>query len=279
MNEATHRKHQHPLFWAMKQENTCYIIENLAKQGRLCLNTKEKNSKRTPLHIACLQGNIDVIRILLQFGANPNCRDKHGKTPVHYVAYYGYEDCLNELKNSNQLQLQLLDNQRLTPAMTALAKGYYSIAKQLPVGDKEFIWSVKNKNTIGVAISIENSTKKARDTSAIICARYGYIEYLNTMIVYGSKKSKPLTKAMKYNNILCAELCLSQKANPNKRNQNWKPIHWAAYHNNTVAIKMLYQSGAKIEICTVDYETPIQVASEYRNMKATETLLRLGAKT
>ena len=42
-------------------------------------------SKRTPLHCASQRGNIRSAVILLMGGANPNCTDDDGYTPLHYV--------------------------------------------------------------------------------------------------------------------------------------------------------------------------------------------------
>lgn len=42
-------------------------------------------NKRTALHCASQRGDIRSIVILLMGGANPNCKDEDGYTPLHYV--------------------------------------------------------------------------------------------------------------------------------------------------------------------------------------------------
>ncbi|VDL91041.1 unnamed protein product [Schistocephalus solidus] len=39
----------------------------------------------TPLHRAAVSGNYEAIRILLDLGQNPNCRDSRGLTPLYYT--------------------------------------------------------------------------------------------------------------------------------------------------------------------------------------------------
>lgn len=41
------------------------------------------------LHLACLSGNLQMIELLLQFGANINLQDFHGRTPLHHCISRG----------------------------------------------------------------------------------------------------------------------------------------------------------------------------------------------
>lgn len=41
--------------------------------------------KRTPLHLAS-SGSLDIVKALIKEGANPNCLDSEGFTPLHYAA-------------------------------------------------------------------------------------------------------------------------------------------------------------------------------------------------
>ena len=41
----------------------------------------------TPLHIACLQGNLDVAQGLHSAGASLDARDTNGNTPLHVACY------------------------------------------------------------------------------------------------------------------------------------------------------------------------------------------------
>lgn len=47
------------------------------------------STKRTPLHIATSLGKTNIIKILIEKGADPNCKDDEGATPLHYASQYG----------------------------------------------------------------------------------------------------------------------------------------------------------------------------------------------
>ena len=38
---------------------------------------------RTPLHIACCEGHVDVVKYLLDLGAPVHVRDRYGDTPLN----------------------------------------------------------------------------------------------------------------------------------------------------------------------------------------------------
>ena len=43
----------------------------------------EYKSKETPLHVAAAWGYAEICELLLTAGANTECRDEKGKTPLH----------------------------------------------------------------------------------------------------------------------------------------------------------------------------------------------------
>ena len=47
------------------------------------LNATASHDGRTPLHVACLEGQLSVIRHLLANGASPHVTDHRGQTPLH----------------------------------------------------------------------------------------------------------------------------------------------------------------------------------------------------
>ena len=47
------------------------------------LNIATTHDGRTPLHVACLESQLQVIRYLLVKGASPHVIDNHGQTPLH----------------------------------------------------------------------------------------------------------------------------------------------------------------------------------------------------
>ncbi|ETW27068.1 hypothetical protein PFFCH_05509, partial [Plasmodium falciparum FCH/4] len=51
------------------------------------LINKKNSSGLTPLHYACDRGYIDIVKYLVNQGANINVEDSYGDTPLHMAAY------------------------------------------------------------------------------------------------------------------------------------------------------------------------------------------------
>ncbi|XP_028128209.1 uncharacterized protein LOC114324549 [Diabrotica virgifera virgifera] len=53
----------------------------------------------TPVHIAAAWGRTDILEMLLKFGGDPESRDSNWMTPIHYATKESYPDCLDLLKS------------------------------------------------------------------------------------------------------------------------------------------------------------------------------------
>ncbi|XP_076027858.1 ankyrin repeat domain-containing protein 27 isoform X2 [Genypterus blacodes] len=51
----------------------------------------------TPLHLACQKGYQGVALLLLHYKANTDAQDNNGNTPLHLACMYGHEDCVKAL--------------------------------------------------------------------------------------------------------------------------------------------------------------------------------------
>jgi ankyrin repeat protein len=52
---------------------------------------------QTPLHVACQNGHVDSARLMLAAGADPNARDLQGLTPLHLACMSDHDDCARVL--------------------------------------------------------------------------------------------------------------------------------------------------------------------------------------
>ena len=59
------------------------IVSLLIEKGA-DINITESVYRRSPLQQVCFEGNLEIVRNLLDNGVNINAKDSHGKTPLFY---------------------------------------------------------------------------------------------------------------------------------------------------------------------------------------------------
>lgn len=78
-----------PVFWAVKK-GLADILQILVAKGA-STDFVDKDHGRTLLHLASLQGHMDVVNILLDDKPDVTAKDNDGKTPLFYAGKYGHK--------------------------------------------------------------------------------------------------------------------------------------------------------------------------------------------
>ncbi|KAK7807299.1 hypothetical protein U0070_016671 [Myodes glareolus] len=85
------------------------------------------------LHQASFQGNAEIIKLLLKSGADRECQDDFGITPLFVAAQYGKLESLNILMSSGaNINCQALD--KATPLFIAAQEGHIKCVELLLSG-------------------------------------------------------------------------------------------------------------------------------------------------
>ena len=78
------------------------------------LNSRNKVTDSTPLHIATEGGHFDVVKKLLDAGASAADENKAGLTPIHIAAKFGHTELIDKFHKSNVNLRQLSRKTGLT---------------------------------------------------------------------------------------------------------------------------------------------------------------------
>lgn len=85
----------------------------------------------SPLHYACRNGHENIVKVLLQHGANPNMLTRCGQaTPLHRAAYAGHLSIVNCLLKNGAVP-SLCDDDGKSPLHKAAERGQLSICQRL----------------------------------------------------------------------------------------------------------------------------------------------------
>ncbi|MGC6366879.1 MAG: ankyrin repeat domain-containing protein [Candidatus Marinamargulisbacteria bacterium] len=109
-----------------KKESICEYTSSGAS-----VNKRKKDTyKRTPLHIAAKEGNLDNVQALIKDGADVNAKDEDKKTPLHIAAEEGNLDIVQALIKYGA-DVNAKDEDEETPLHIAAEKGCVDIVKAL----------------------------------------------------------------------------------------------------------------------------------------------------
>lgn len=110
------------------------IVSLLVSKGA---NVNDGVNGTTPLH-ASMNGSLDTVQALIRHGANINCKNHYGSTPLHRATFFGRVDVVQELLKHDVNVIEQ-DNSGTTCLHEASRFGYLEIVKLIiPYSNLEF---------------------------------------------------------------------------------------------------------------------------------------------
>jgi ankyrin repeat protein len=116
-----------PLFSAISSGNV-ELVKLLLDNGA-DLNVQNKYGE-SPLHKACSGGHASIVKLLLEKGVGLNAQDKYGESPLHKACFSGYYNIVKLLLEKG-VDPNVQDKDGESPLHKARSKGHDGIAKLL----------------------------------------------------------------------------------------------------------------------------------------------------
>lgn len=110
----------------------------------------------TPLHVAVKEGDTELVKYLLEKGANPNAKGAFGETPLHIAVDRGYLDIV-KLLLENGADPNIQSNEGNTPLHIAVISSSADIAYELiSHGAKKDIKNNFGKTPLDLAMELND---------------------------------------------------------------------------------------------------------------------------
>src|SRR6266702_3376122 len=204
-------------------------VAQLLLECSVDVNTQHKDH-RTPLHLASYHGKLEIVRLLLDRGANANATADNGESPLHKVSkgkYESQEDGVRVawllLERGGDVNAQRKDH--WTPLHLACYNGKLDIARVL---------LDRGANANAEADNGESSLHK---------------------VSKGKYESQEV-------GVRVAQLLLERGGNVNaQRKDHWTPLHFASYNGQLDIARLLLNHGAKVGAKHNNGETPLHKVS------------------
>ncbi|XP_017854719.1 serine/threonine-protein phosphatase 6 regulatory ankyrin repeat subunit A [Drosophila busckii] len=290
-----------PLLLAVESGNQSMCRELLAAQTADQLKATTANGD-TALHLAARRRDVDMVRILVDYGTNVDTQNGEGQTPLHIAAAEGDEALLKYFYGV-RASASIADNQDRTPMHLAAENGHAHVIEILADKFKASIFErTKDGSTLMHIASLNGHAECAtmlfkkgvylhmpnKDGARSIhtAAAYGHTGIINTLLQKGEKVDvttndnyTALHIAVESAKPAVVETLLGFGADVHVRGGKLRetPLHIAArVKDGDRCALMLLKSGASPNLTTDDCLTPVHVAASHGNLATMMQLLEDG---
>eukprot|EP01127_Copromyxa_protea_P021179 TRINITY_DN7211_c0_g1_i1.p1 TRINITY_DN7211_c0_g1~~TRINITY_DN7211_c0_g1_i1.p1 ORF type:complete len:2010 (-),score=408.32 TRINITY_DN7211_c0_g1_i1:46-6075(-) len=227
------------------------IVHELLKKEDANIHAANENGT-TLMHYACMQGNAEILSLLLSRGANPNASNNRATTPIHKAAQRGEMECLELLVKANA-NVNYQDEEGITPLHRALNELGIMEGKKM---DKK-VQKIRECVQYLIKIAQIDLADHAGLYAFDVACRFGLQEETKLLIDAGALVDHVASNG-------------------------WTPLHWAAVGGHTAIIETLISKGVDPKKFTKNKEgkevdLPLHYAIFEGQYEAAKTLIRLGA--
>jgi ankyrin repeat protein len=211
----------------------------------------------TPLVVAAKHGQLGVVRLLVQMGANINAQVPFwGRTALHYAAGAGHEEVVAFLLEKGA-QASKRDDNNETPLMLACEKGHMGVVRMLV--------------THTGAQGLEDRDIEGR-TPLWYAGGEGHGEVVVFLLGKGAQASTsdnhnvtPLRSACDKGHLDMVRMLVQhtgvQGLDARDTRYRWTGLHGAAFWGREEVVRVLLLSGADSTITDNEGRTPLEVAT------------------
>jgi ankyrin repeat protein len=230
----------------------------------------------TPLQLALegrREGYPDIMRLLLDHGANVEAHDKGGNTTLHFTASGGDLEVTRMLLEF-KAEVNSLNQDRYTPLLMASSKGNLDISRLLLThGADPFVHDNNGSTPLHLA-TIGRHFEVARSL----------LEYKADVNTLDGGGWTPLHKASQCwwkgdpEIVRLVRLLLDNDANVEVQDKHENTaLHFAASEGHLEVVCMLLEFKAEVDSRNQDRSTPLLIASSKGNLEISRLLLTRGA--
>ena len=276
------------------------ILKFLPKTKRLDILKILNQNQETPLILAASFGNKNIVKMLLENGADVNLGNNIGATALHFASEHGHREVV-ELLLGNGANINLADKEGATALHTASEEGYEKVVALLlerrakvDLTDKDgttalHVASINGHREV-VALLLEKGAKvdltnKDGTTALHVASIEGHQEIVELLLENGANVNlagKEGITALHLASVTghreVVRVLLEKEANVNLADEEGlTPLHFASEKGDEKVVALLLEKGANINLADKKGLTPLHIASKNGHREVVELLLENGA--
>ena len=236
-----------PLHVAVMSDNQeivrLLLLKGFRVYGEILSNTFYNNSGESLLHIAAKNDNFSICKLLLDHGADIDVKDGKGRNAIYFAADRGNFELVNSLSDISL---------KRAPRPNEWKEGYAALYASAYNGNSKIV---------------DLLLKKGVDLKANI---HGYSTPLHVAVERGHDKVVELLLEKGF------DVNEKRKSGSSERGYEYTPLLCAAKTGNLKIVKMLSEKGADIHVKTDKNQTPLFVAVLFNHVNVIQYLVDRG---
>ena len=281
------------------QAGSIVEVERLLDQ-RADINARHAQSGRNALLVASHCGNVEVVRLLLRYGALMNERDASLLSALHLAALRGHVDIVEALLQEHA-EIDIKGPDDRTPLRIAAEKEQIEVAEVLlrkqakvNVRDKSQMSplhvSARHGDAPMTELLVKNGAHiEAKDSNFMGAMHYacenGHSSVVSILLnqkgdieARGKASMTPLMCAAAAGKVQVLELLYKKKASLKQKGEgDMTALHWASFNGHVEVVDFLVQKRAPVAVSNKDGRTPLHLAVMAEEFAVADLLLRKGA--
>jgi ankyrin repeat protein len=292
---------------AVKSGDTAGVREIIA--GRSDLINAADEAGDTPLHLACHNGQTDLVKVLVDAGAELDLTNERGMTPLRWAIYSQKEDIVKVLldRGAKTDDIHPMFGGLIDQAFSAACQNNSGpgIVKMLmthgtafdgsrvdALGMSRLDWAVHFGNLSMARLALENGadvnmlSQRLGRTPLTAAVQKGHTDLVALLITHGAvvsavdrDGSPPIRFAVEQGRTTILENLLNHGASVDyiDTTNGWGLMHMAAIGGYQDIVDLLIAHGCPLEATDNLGKTPLEFAARYGNKDAAESLIEHGA--
>ncbi|CAJ1068896.1 ankyrin repeat and death domain-containing protein 1B [Xyrichtys novacula] len=270
-------------------------------QRRVKVDQKDKYGV-APIHLAAWFGSLEILKLLVQAGAEQKVENEEGLNILHCAAINNHTDIVEYIVND--LQMKELDNNDKSGhrafllaakhgcvEMLELLLDPYNMATMKPNkrGDTPLHLAARNGHLDAIQLLLQSFDTRDEvntdgETALYQAADNGHEGCVHVLLDAGcdpdiltTANCSALHPVAERGETSLVQLLLEYKANADFKNQHQEaPLHLAVKHSHIPIIHSLLEAGCDINVTDKRSQTVMHIAAELARIEVVEMLLKAG---